>query len=582
MRRWWRRNQHWVGKVILALAVIMLAAASTTVMRTLLGLVGFGLNIAMLATLMIVQVVFYFGFLMYYLGGVKSIKIMPGQAGEVTFEDYWGQPELLAVARQWVDLLSNPEKLRRMGGQPVTGVLVAGPPGSGKTYLAKALAGEAAVPFLGIDGSRLISMWLGVGSIKVMRLFSTARKYAKRYGACIVFVDELDAVGSTRGGVTGGQTQTGMFGGMPMFGGGVGVLNTLLTQLDGINEGRGGLRGRWYRLLGKKLPPPNYWVMTMGATNRPDVLDPALTRAGRLDIKIRVDPVDRQGRIEVIKGYLGRVKCLEEIDVEAFASDTIGLTPADLMTIIVRRAPALALMNGREGITQADLQAALAEQSMGLRQPIAQILEEDKKAIAYHEAGHAVATWALTEDRIARASVVRYSGGPTGGASLGHIYPVPSQERVGQSVSDVAKEICVGIAGRVAEIEFLGEPHMGASSDMMKVRGWLGRLAEEGVFSTLGYSNQPTAELTKEMDRYLGRLTEVTRQVLRRHADKVQALVSALMDKGELNAEEVLAILGPRPGKNERPPQEQDAVAEAESQTAGERLAHGPEAQRCA
>lgn len=546
MRRWWRRNQHWILKVALFFAVLMAAAASTTVMQVLVGLMGQALNVAALASLMIVQVVFYFGFLMYYLGGVKTIKVMPGQAGEVTFDDYWGQPELLVLARQWVELLSHPEALRKMGGQPVTGALLAGPPGSGKTYLAKALAGEAAVPFLGLDGSRLISMWMGMGSIKVMRLYSTARRYARRYGSCIVFVDELDSIGSTRGGVT-GQTQAGMVGGMPGFAGGAGVLNTLLTQLDGINEKRGWLRTRWYKLLGKKLPVPDYWVMTIGATNRPDVLDPALTRAGRLDIKIRVDPVDRQGRTEVIKGYLDQVRSLEEIDIEGFASDTIGRTPADLMTVIVRRAPAFALMRGREGISNADLQAALAEQSMGLRQPIAEILEEDQRAIAYHEAGHAVATWALTQDRITRASIIRYSGGPTGGASLGHIYHVPAEERVGAKSSDIAKEICISLASRAAEIEFLGQPHMGGGSDMMNVRRLLLSLAENGVFSTLGYALQPSPELVKEMDAYVEQLMRFTQRVLRQHADKVHALVDALMEKEELNVEEVAAVLGPRP-----------------------------------
>jgi len=545
MRKWWRRNRHWFVRISILLGVVLAGAASTTVMQILFRVAGYAFSVAGLAALMIVQVVFYFGFVMYYLGGVKTIKIMPGEAGEVTFDDYWGQPELLAVARQWVELLSNPHKLRRMGGQPVTGVLLAGPPGSGKTYLAKALAGEAEVPFLGIDGSRLISMWLGVGSIKVMRLYATARRYAKRYGACLVFIDELDSVGSTRGGVT-GQTQTGLLGGIPAFGG-VGVLNTLLTQLDGINERQGWLKTRWYKLLGKKLPPPDYWVMTIGATNRPEILDPALTRAGRLDIKIRVDPVDRAGRIEVIKGYLERVKCLEPIDVESFASDTIGLTPADIMSIIVRRAPARALMHGREGITQEDLAGALAEHGMGLRQPIVGILDEDKRAIAYHEAGHAVATWALTDDRIARATIIRYSGGPTGGASLGHVYPVPSRERVGAKVSDVAKKICISLASRAAELEFLGEPHMGGSSDMMSVRARLLELAVNGNFATLGYTQEPSPELVKEMDAYVQRLMRFTRRLLRQHADKVEALAQALMDKEELQADEVMRILGPRP-----------------------------------
>ncbi len=548
MRRWWRRNQHWIIRLGIALLILLAAAASTTVMQVVARLVGLAFNVASLAALMIVQVVFYFGFVMYYLGGVKTIKIMPGEAGEVTFDDYWGQPELLAVARQWVELLSHPEQLRKMGGQPVTGVLLAGPPGSGKTYLAKALAGEAAVPFLGLDGSRLISMWLGVGSIKIMRLYATARRYAKRYGACVVFIDELDSIGTTRGGIT-GETQVGALGSIFGFAAGAGVLNTLLTELDGINEQRGWFKTRWYRLLGKKLPPPDYWVMTIGATNRPDVLDPALTRAGRLDIKIRVDPMDRQGRREVIKGYLSRVKCLEPIDVEGFAADTIGLTPADLMSIIVRRAPAMALMHGRQGITNADLHAALTELSMGLRQPIPTISEEDKLAIAYHEAGHAVATWALTEDRITRASIIRYSGGPSGGASLGHIYHVPERERVGAKSSDVAKQICVSLASRAAELEFLGQPHMGGSSDMMTVRALLLSLAENGVFSTLGYTPQPSPELTKEMDAYFHRLMDFTRQVLRKHADKVQALVQELMAKEELNAEQVAAILGPRPSQ---------------------------------
>ena len=558
MRRWWRRNQHWILKVALFFAVLIAAAASTTVMQVLVGLMGQALNVAALASLMIVQVVFYFGFLMYYLGGVKTIKVMPGQAGEVTFDDYWGQPELLVLARQWVELLSHPEALRKMGGQPVTGALLAGPPGSGKTYLAKALAGEAAVPFLGLDGSRLISMWMGMGSIKVMRLYSTARRYARRYGSCIVFVDELDSIGSTRGGVT-GQTQAGMVGGMPGFAGGAGVLNTLLTQLDGINEKRGWLRTRWYKLLGKKLPAPDYWVMTIGATNRPDVLDPALTRAGRLDIKIRVDPVDRQGRIEVIKGYLDQVRSLEEIDIKGFASDTIGRTPADLMTVIVRRAPAFALMRGREGITNTDLHAALAEQSMGLRQPIAEILEEDQRAIAYHEAGHAVATWALTQDRITRASIIRYSGGPTGGASLGHIYHVPAEERVGAKSSDIAKAICISLASRAAEIEFLGQPHMGGGSDMMNVRRLLLSLAENGVFSTLGYALQPSPGLVKEMDAYVEQLMRFTQRVLRQHADKVHALVDALMEKEELNDEQVAAVLGRHPQPETRNPRRNHA-----------------------
>ena len=548
LKRLWRRHRHWIIPLIIVLVVLAAAAGSAFVMRGLMALAGVAVNLSMMAAFMIVQVVFYFGFLMYYLGGVKTVKVMPGEAGEVTLEDdYWGQEELVKVARQWVSLLDDPSRLRAMGGQPVTGVLLSGPPGSGKTHLARCMAGSAATPFLGLDGSRLISMWLGVGSIKIMRLFANARKLAKRFGACIVFIDELDSIGSSRGGVTGGQTQAGMFGGMPMWGAGSGALNTLLAQMDGITEQRGHLKARWYKLRRKKMPPPDYIVFVMGASNRPDVLDPALTRAGRLDVKIRVDPTDKAGRIAVIKGYIARVKCAEEIDVEGFASDTTGLTPADLKTIIMRRAPALALFAGREGLTNADLRGSLAEQSMGLRQPISGMTGADKRAIAYHEAGHAVATWALTEDKIARVTIIHYSGGPSGGATLGHVAPVPEEERWSRSLQEVEDKICVSLAGRAADLEFLGQAHTGASGDLMAVRARLLGLAAEGYFSSLGYKAEPTDALIKEMDALVDSLMDKARETLRQHKDRLEALVEALLEKEELDTEEVMAILGERP-----------------------------------
>jgi cell division protease FtsH len=544
---------------VLTLALILLiaaaAAASALVMRGLLALAGLAVNLSMLAAMMVVQVVFYFGFIFYYLGGVKMIKVMPGEAGEVTLEDdYWGQPELVVVARQWVSLLEDPSRLREMGGQPVTGVLLSGPPGSGKTFLARCMAGSAAVPFLGLDGSRLISMWLGVGSIKVMRLFANARKYARRYGACIVFIDELDAIGSSRGGVQGGQSQSGMFGGMPMWGAGVGVLNTLLTQMDGIHEQRNRLLARWYKLRHQKMPPPDYTVFVMGATNRPSVLDPALTRAGRLDVKISVDPTDRAGRTEIIGRYLEGIKVLEEIDVEGFAGQTTGLTPSDLKTIITRRAPARALFAGREGLLNEDLRASLAEQSLGLRQPIAGMRSADKRAIAYHEAGHAVATWALTDDVVARVSIIRYSGGPRGGSSLGHVSPVPEEERWNRSLSEVTDYICAALGGRAAELEFLGEAHTGAGADLNGVRYRLMQLAEEGYFTSLGFKMEPSDELVKEMDALYARLLERARETLRAHVDKVEALVKALLEHEELDEDAAAAILGERPERQAEEP----------------------------
>jgi cell division protease FtsH len=548
MKQWWRRNRHWLIGLLVVLLVAGLAVGSAFVMQAVLAVAGFAVNLSMLAATMVVQVVFYFGFIFYYLGGVKMIKVMPGEAGEMTLEDdYWGQPELIAVARQWVSLLEDPSRLRAMGGQPVAGVLLSGPPGSGKTHLARCMAGSAAVPFLGLDGSRLISMWLGVGSIKVMRLFANARKFARRYGACIVFIDELDAIGSTRGGVQGGNLQTGLMGGMPTFGGGVGVLNTLLTQMDGISQQRNRLKARWYKLRGKKMPPPDYTIFVMGATNRPAVLDPALIRAGRLDVKISVDPTDRAGRIEIIQKYLAGIKTIEEIDIGGFAGQTTGLTPADLKTIITRRAPARALFAGRTGVANEDLRSSLAEQSLGLRQPIAGMREGDKRSLAYHEAGHAVTTWALTDDVVARVSIIRYSGGPRGGASLGHVSPVPEEERWNLSLREVTDKICAGLGGRAAELEFLGEAHTGAVGDLNVARYRLVQLAEEGYFGSLGFKFEPSDEMVKEMDELYAQLLERARKTLRRHADKVEALVEALLEYEELDEEAAAAILGQRP-----------------------------------
>jgi cell division protease FtsH len=319
--------------------------------------------------------------------------------------------------------------------------------------------------------------------------------------------------------------------------------------MDGINESRGWLKSRWYKLRGKKMPAPDYTVFVMGATNRPDVLDPALTRAGRLDVKIRVDPTDRAGRIEIIEGYLSGITCVETIDVGSFASDTTGLTPADLKTILVRRAPARALFEGRDGISNADLRATLAEQSLGLRQPIAAMRPEDKRATAYHEAGHAVATWALTDDKVSRVSIIRHSGGPSGGASLGHTSHVPEQERWNLSLAEVEAKICVFLSGRAAEIEFLDGAHMGATSDLRNVRAMLLSLAQEGHFSSLGYKAEPTDALIVEMDDMVRRLMEQTRETLRAHSDKVDALVAALLGEEELDEDQVAETLGERPSK---------------------------------
>ena len=561
MKRWWRRYRHIVIGLLVVLLVLGVAAGSALVMQALLAVAGFAVNLGVLAAIVVIQVFFYLAFIFYYLGSARVIDVLPGESDTLTLEDdYWGQPELVAVARQWVSLLQDAGRLRAMGGQPVTGMLLSGPPGSGKSHLARCMAGSAKVPFLGIDGSRLGAAWLGIGAIKVMRLFGNARKYARRYGACIVFIDELDAIGASRGGIEGMHFPMPMLAPRPAANVDGGVLNTLLTQIDAVNQAYHPFKARWYRLRGKPLPPPQYTLLVMGATNRPAMLDPALTRAGRFDVQINVEPADRAGRIEIIRNYLRGIETVHEIDVEGLAGQTTGLTPADLKTLITRRAPARAIFAGREGLANEDLRASLAEQSLGMRQPIAGMREADKRALAYHEAGHAVTTWALTDDVVARVSIIRYTGGPHVGASLGHVSPVPEEERWNLSLREVTDKICAGLGGRAAELEFLGEAHTGAVGDLNLARYRLIQLADEGYFGTLGFKFEPSDELSKEMDELYGKLLERARKTLRAHADKVQALVEALLEQEELDEEAAAEILG------ERPEREPDHAREAEAE----------------
>ena len=441
-----------VGYILLALFFIYLHlrvflwAASGKPTRFFFGLIGWAalngliywaiispevLNIILVVLSLALRIVFAIAFVViqfvaifWFMAQSRVEVIRPGDPKQVTFDDYKGQPNLIKMVRQWISLLSDRAQFQRMGGQFINGLLLYGEPGTGKTLLAKAMAGEAGIAFISIEGSGFRAMFWGVDVLKMIRFIGRARKLAREYGACIAYIDEIDAVGMSRGGVMGGQGGVGMgMGGM--MGAGTGALTRLLYEMDGINELSRWekLRARWYQLRGKPVPPRDWHILFMGSTNRPDVLDPALTRPGRFDRTVVVNKPDRAGRREMVKYYLNKIKTDESVDIEAIVSDTAWATPARIMSAITKDAVRLALFDGRERVAQHDIELAFQEQAMGLENPIEEMEEDQRRQVAYHEAGHAIVQYYLRPDeRIVRVSIVRRS------EALGYVLPVPNYD----------------------------------------------------------------------------------------------------------------------------------------------------------
>src|SRR6266540_2458689 len=305
----------------------------------------------------IMFMIIQFAALFWFLGRTRVYWIMPGETG-LTFKDYKGNPEILELADRVVTLLRGVKGFKQMGGQVHRGMLLVGPPGNGKSYLAQCIATEAGVPFCYASAPSFQNMFMGMSNMRVMMLYNKARKLARRYGACIVFIDEIDAIGASR---TSGMNGPGMgMGGglMGMFGGGSGLLNELLLQMDPPRTDE-----RWYakllRAMGLRAKPADRpAVLTMGATNIAQVLDAALLRPGRFDWKITIDSPDFDGRKEVIEYYLGKVTHDPDISVDRLALETIGYTPVAIK-YIVNEAVVVAHFEARDRVEYPDLTLAM-------------------------------------------------------------------------------------------------------------------------------------------------------------------------------------------------------------------------------
>ncbi len=370
--------------------------------------------------------------------GKSKARVYFGDAGDtVTFADVAGIDEAKAELQEVVDFLKNPDRYTQIGAKIPKGVLLVGPPGTGKTLLAKAVAGEAGVPFLNVSGSEFMEMFVGVGAARVRDLF----EQAKQLSPCIVFIDELDALGKSRSG-------SGMFASSNEER--EQTLNQMLTQMDGFE--------------------PNTGIIIIAATNRPEILDQALLRPGRFDRQVVVDRPDRLGRLAILKVHTQKVKLHENIDLSIIAARTPGFAGADLANLI-NEAALLAAREYREAVTMADFNQALERLIAGLEKKTRVLNETERKIVAYHECGHAI-VGALVSGEVEKISIV-----PRGTSALGYTLQLPGEDRFLMLEGELRARITTLLAGRSAEEVVFGEVSTGASDDIQKATD----LAEKAV-----------------------------------------------------------------------------------------------------
>jgi len=360
--------------------------------------------------------------------GRSKVKIYDRKELKTTFADVAGVDEAKAELMEVVDYLRNPQKYQRLGGRIPKGVLLVGPPGAGKTLLARAVAGEADVPFFFLSGSEFVEMFVGVGAARVRDLFEQGKEKAP----CIVFIDELDAIGKTRAGVSGfvgGHDEREQ------------TLNQLLVEMDGFDASKG--------------------VIIMAATNRPEVLDPALLRAGRFDRQVVVDKPDVRGREAILRVHTRHVRLAAEVNLQVIAARTPGFAGADLANI-VNEAALLAARKGKDAVHQADLEEAIDRVVAGLERKSRVLSETERDIVAHHEMGHALVAFSSPHaDPVHKVTII-----PRGVAALGMTYQLPTEDRYLLRRSELDDRIAVLLGGHVAEELVYGELSTGAHNDL--------------------------------------------------------------------------------------------------------------------
>jgi cell division protease FtsH len=465
----------------------------------------------------VVRVVFF------NIGKSKATLFDKGTKVNITFADVAGLDEAKVEVMEIVDFLKNPKKYTNLGGKIPKGALLIGPPGTGKTLLAKAMAGEAQVPFFSLSGSDFVEMFVGVGASRVRDLFKQAREKAP----CIIFIDEIDAIGRARGKnvmMSNDERES--------------TLNQLLVEMDGFGTDAG--------------------IIVLAATNRPDVLDNALLRPGRFDRQISIDKPDLKGREAIFKVHLKPIKLSEKVDIHKLAEQTPGFAGADIANIC-NEAALIAARKGKQSVEMADFQDAVDRVIGGLEKKNKIILPEEKKIIAFHEAGHAICGWFLEHAYpLLKVTIV-----PRGTAALGYAQYTPKEQYL-YNIDQLMDQICMTLGGRASEDIFFDKISTGAQNDlqqitkiaysMVTVYGMnekVGRVSfydpqQENSF-TKPYSEETSKLIDEEVRKLIDEGYAITKKLLIEKKEQVRIVAEALLEREVLFQSDVEALIGKRP-----------------------------------
>ncbi len=456
--------------------------------------------------------------------GKSRAKLFSGIQKKVNFQDVAGVKEAKEELQEVIEFLKDPKRFQKLGGRIPKGVLLVGAPGTGKTLLARAVAGEADVPFFSISGSEFVEMFVGVGASRVRDLFDQGKKQAP----CLIFIDEIDAVGRQRGaGLGGGHDEREQ------------TLNQLLVEMDGFDSNEG--------------------VILIAATNRPDILDTALLRPGRFDRRIVVNMPDVKGREEIFKVHVRKIPLAKDVDLSILARSTPGFSGADLANL-VNEAALLGARNGQESVMMQDLESAKDKVLMGVERKSMIISDEEKKSTAYHEAGHALVTALIPEaDPIHKVTIIPR------GMALGLTQQLPLDDRYTLSKIYLESQLSVLMAGRVAENMFLNKSTTGAANDFEKATDIARKMVCQYGMSDLGplafgerddliflgkelamhknFSEKTAERIDDEVRKIVTRNFDRAKDLVENNKDKLVKIAEALLEKEVLDSDEIEAIV---------------------------------------
>ena len=502
-----------------------------------------------LAPLVLLAALWFFMIRQMQTGGNKALsfgksraRLLSMQQKKVTFKDVAGVEEAKEELKEIIEFLREAQKFQKLGGRIPKGVLLVGPPGTGKTLLARAVAGEANVPFFSISGSDFVEMFVGVGASRVRDLFEQGKKNAP----CIIFIDEIDAVGRHRGaGLGGGHDEREQ------------TLNQLLVEMDGFESNEG--------------------VILMAATNRPDVLDPALLRPGRFDRRVVVSRPDVRGREEILRVHTRKIPLADDVDLSVLARGTPGFSGADLANMVNEAALAAARQN-RKAVLMYDFELAKDKVLMGVERKSLLLSEDEKKVTAYHEAGHALVAAKLpNSDPLHKVTIIPR------GMALGVTMQLPIDDKHNYTRDYLETEIAIMMGGRIAEEMFLNQMSTGAGNDIERATEMARKMVCEFGMSALGpltfgkkeeqiflgreiaqhrdYSEATAVKIDEEVRRMIGQGYDTAKGILSGNREALIRIALALLDREVLDANEIkLIIEGKELPKIIPPPRQDDGV----------------------